>query len=99
MQIFYPLRVPTSDQLTGSHDRTLRVWDTESGYCTQTLLCVSACNFAALAPLANTCATAHLDGHVRLWSLPNGALIYIYTHLFLLLYYICGVQLYVCVFF
>eukprot|EP00455_Lapot_gusevi_P038712 TRINITY_DN433_c0_g1_i1.p1 TRINITY_DN433_c0_g1~~TRINITY_DN433_c0_g1_i1.p1 ORF type:complete len:460 (-),score=46.96 TRINITY_DN433_c0_g1_i1:31-1410(-) len=60
--------------ISGSHDRTWRVWNLETGYCTRQVLCFSACNAMTLSPNGNTLATAHIDNHIRLWSLRTGEL-------------------------
>jgi autophagy-related protein 16 len=35
-------------QVTGSHDRTLKVWDLKKGYCSKTLFTFSSCNHLVL---------------------------------------------------
>ncbi len=36
--------------LTGSHDRTIKLWDLGKGYCSKTMFCFSSCNSLVVAP-------------------------------------------------
>jgi len=67
--------------VTGSHDRTLRIWDVReggsgAGGLTRQIKCHSACNYLAVnrSSGGNLVASAHLDTHVRFWSLLTGEL-------------------------
>ena len=56
---------------TGSHDRTIRVWDlAHGGACLKKVMCGSSCNHLSLSGPRGVemIASAHLDGHVRLWD-------------------------------
>ena len=55
---------------TGSYDRTIRVWDLHSGRELQKIMCGSSCNHLSLSSGRGIelIASAHLDGHVRLWD-------------------------------
>ncbi|RMX65002.1 hypothetical protein DD238_005036 [Peronospora effusa] len=58
--------------ITGSSDRSLRVWDVMRGVRLQTISCVSSCNDIAAPSGANATfvqfASAHQDGAVRFWD-------------------------------
>ena len=63
---------------TGSHDRTIRVWDlAHGGACVKKVMCGSSCNHLSLSSgrTAEMVASAHLDGHVRVWDTVNYELV------------------------
>ncbi len=55
--------------LTGSYDRTVRVWDVKTGSQKKVISAQSAINYLCVSPNHSLFATAHLDNHVRVWSL------------------------------
>lgn len=62
--------------ISGSHDRTIKVWDLVKGYCTKTLFTISSCN--DLLPLdddGTTIASGHLDNNIRIWDAKSGNLL------------------------
>jgi len=67
-----------SRAITGSHDRTVRFWDIAgaNGACSRSLRCVSTCNYLSVNQNDNILATAHLDMHVRFWSILSGELMH-----------------------
>lgn len=58
--------------MTGSHDRTLKVWDLTKGYCMRTIFCFSSCNDLCLTADNARIVSGHLDGNVRFWDAAQG---------------------------
>jgi len=58
--------------ISGSHDRTLKLWDLTKGYCVRTIFCYSSCNSTAVAKDGRMITSAHLDNNVRFWDVKNG---------------------------
>jgi autophagy-related protein 16 len=58
--------------VTGSHDRTIKIWDLSKGYCAKTMFCMSSCNDVALLGGGTVLASAHVDKCLRLWDLASG---------------------------
>ncbi|KAJ0403241.1 hypothetical protein ATCC90586_001648 [Pythium insidiosum] len=56
-----------NEVITGSSDRSLRVWDVAKGRSVQSINCRSSCNDLAMA-LGGQFASAHQDGAVRFWD-------------------------------
>lgn len=67
-------RVTPSEVVTGSSDRSMRVWDIARGRSVQTINCQSSCNDVAMA-LGGQFASAHHDGVVRFWDTRSKTLI------------------------
>jgi WD40 repeat protein len=59
--------------VTGSHDRSMIVWDVNSGGALRTIICMSACNDVEVSPDGNVVYSAHQDGKIRLWDLRSGS--------------------------
>ncbi|KAF1316336.1 Wd40 repeat protein tipd, partial [Globisporangium splendens] len=60
-------RVSPTEVITGSSDRSMRVWDITKGRSLQTINCQSSCNDIAMT-LGGQFASAHQDGVVRFWD-------------------------------
>lgn len=58
--------------VSGSHDRTIKVWNLDRGYCTSTIFCFSHCNDLALNPESTVIVSGHADNSIRLWDLRSG---------------------------
>jgi len=57
--------------VSGSHDRTLRVWDLSTSRCTKTLLAGSACSDIGIMS-SNVIVSGHFDKSVRLYDSRTG---------------------------
>lgn len=55
--------------VSGSHDRTLKLWDLNKNSCTSTFYADSSCNDVAVA---NVIASGHYDKKIRFWDVRAG---------------------------
>jgi autophagy-related protein 16 len=62
--------------ITGSHDRTIKLWDLTKGYCTRTIFCFSSLNDLCLAPDGTLLVSGHIDHHLRFWDSKNGDVVH-----------------------
>jgi autophagy-related protein 16 len=60
--------VASRQAVTGGADRCLKLWDVDKGFCTKTMLSHSGVLDISLSPEDSYLASAHFDGHLRLWS-------------------------------
>ncbi len=68
--------VGTNFVASGSHDRTLKIFDITKGYCVKTIFTLSSCN--DLAPIDKegaVLASGHLDNNIRIWDCRSGELV------------------------
>nr|KAJ3419570.1 hypothetical protein HK105_006796 [Polyrhizophydium stewartii] len=62
--------------VTGSHDRTIKIWDLNKGYCIKTIFTLSSCNdLALLGGEGAVIASGHLDNNLRIWDARSGNII------------------------
>ncbi|KAJ3286351.1 hypothetical protein HDU79_006559 [Rhizoclosmatium sp. JEL0117] len=62
--------------VSGSHDRTLKVWDLNKGYCLKTIFTLSSCNDLDLLDGEGTLiVSGHLDNNLRVWDTRSGNLV------------------------
>jgi autophagy-related protein 16 len=54
--------------ITGSYDRTIKIWNLERGYCTATIYAFAQCSDLALNADATIIASGHTDNSLRLWD-------------------------------
>ncbi|TMW55517.1 hypothetical protein Poli38472_010399 [Pythium oligandrum] len=59
--------ISPNEVITGSSDRSMRVWDVSRGLSVQSINCRSSCNDVAM-PVGGQFASAHHDGVVRFWD-------------------------------
>ncbi|XP_062521321.1 autophagy-related protein 16-1-like [Corticium candelabrum] len=60
--------------VTGSHDRTLKVWDLRSKSCVKTIFAGSSCNDLVVSDGAGACViSGHFDKRIRFWDIRSDA--------------------------
>ena len=70
-----------SQIVSGSDDRSVRVWDVASGQCRHTLLRhTNSVQGVAVHPAGQWLATCALDTKINVWQLANGAYLKTYKH-------------------
>ena len=52
-----------------SHDRTIKVWDLNKGFCVASIMCASNCNSVTYGDGAGVVVSGHFDGAARVWDL------------------------------
>jgi autophagy-related protein 16 len=76
----------TKSLLTGSQDRSIKIFDVDRGTNTKTvsqltliifqIMCFSSCFDIHISVQENNFASAHFDGSIRLWSVRGGELVH-----------------------
>ncbi|XP_018457155.1 autophagy-related protein 16 [Raphanus sativus] len=61
--------------VSAAYDRTIKLWDLQKGYCTNTVLFTSNCNAICLSIDGLTVFSGHMDGNLRLWDIQTGKLL------------------------
>ena len=65
--------IQDSTIISGSHDRTIKIWDLNRGYCVKTIFSLSSCNDLTAANLdGSVIISGHLDNNIRLWDSRSG---------------------------
>jgi len=52
-----------------AHDRTVKAWDLNKGFCVASVMCASNCNTVTYGDGASTIISGHFDGVCRVWDL------------------------------
>ncbi|XP_065055783.1 autophagy-related protein 16-1-like [Rhopilema esculentum] len=64
------LGADSSKIVSGSHDRTLKIWDLRSKVCTKTIFAMSSCNDLIASDLTGTSIiSGHFDKKIRFWDI------------------------------
>lgn len=58
--------------VSAAYDRSMKTWDMQTGYVTNTLICYSNCNAVALTMNGEILCSGHMDGNLRLWDIRTG---------------------------
>lgn len=61
--------------VSAAYDRTIKLWDLQKGYCTNTVLFTSNCNAICLSIDGLTVFSGHMDGNLRLWDIQTAKLL------------------------
>lgn len=62
--------------VSADYDRTIKVWDLQKGYCTNTIIFHSNCNTLCFTMDGYTVCSGHVDGNLCLWDIQTGKLIH-----------------------
>ncbi|CAI0447471.1 unnamed protein product [Linum tenue] len=61
--------------VSSAYDRTIKLWDLQKGYCTNTIMFHSNCNALCFSTDGQTICSGHVDGNLRLWDIQSGRLL------------------------
>ncbi|XP_050383444.1 autophagy-related protein 16-like [Argentina anserina] len=61
--------------VSAAYDRTIKIWDLQKGYCTNTIIHLKHCNALSFSIDGQTICSGHLDGNLRLWDIEKGKLL------------------------
>ncbi|GAB2269741.1 autophagy protein 16, interacts with Atg12p-Atg5p [Dionaea muscipula] len=68
-------KVSSRHVVSAAHDRTIKAWDLQKGYCTNTIIFPSNCNSICYGMDGRTICSGHVDGNLRLWDVQSGKLV------------------------
>ncbi|OVA20541.1 WD40 repeat [Macleaya cordata] len=68
-------KVSSSHVVSAAYDRTIKIWDLQRGYCTNTMISHSNCNCLCFSTDGQTICSGHVDGNLRLWDIKSGRLL------------------------
>ncbi|TPX35197.1 hypothetical protein SeMB42_g07202 [Synchytrium endobioticum] len=81
-KVFAARFADSSRVVSGSHDRTIKLWDLTRGYCTKTIFTLSSCNDLTLMDDdGSMIVSGHLDNNIRVWDSRSTNLIHEITGL------------------
>ena len=61
--------------VSGSQDRSIKIWDIAKGSISKTIMCGSSCNSLVVTSDKTRIISGHYDGSVKIFSLKNGELL------------------------
>ncbi|KAE8667933.1 Detected protein of confused Function [Hibiscus syriacus] len=61
-------KVSSRHVVSAAYDRTIKVWDLQKGYCTNTIVFHSICNALCFSTDGLTVCLGHVDGNLRLFT-------------------------------
>ncbi|KAK5777173.1 hypothetical protein PVK06_045140 [Gossypium arboreum] len=65
-------KVSSRHVVSSAYGRTIKVWDLQKGYCTNTIIFHSNCNALCFSTDGLTICSGHVDGNLRLWDIQTG---------------------------
>lgn len=68
-------KVSSRHVVSAAYDRTIKAWDLQKGYCTNTIIFPSNCNAVRFSMDGRTICSGHVDGNLRLWDIQTGKLL------------------------
>ncbi|KMS97252.1 hypothetical protein BVRB_7g177000 isoform A [Beta vulgaris subsp. vulgaris] len=68
-------KVSNRQVVSAAYDRTIKAWDLQRGYCTNTIIFPSNCNAICFGMDGRTICSGHVDGNLRLWDIQTGKLL------------------------
>lgn len=68
-------KISSRHVVSAGYDRTIKVWDLQKGFCTNTIIFRSNCNALCFSMDGQTICSGHVDGNLRLWDIHSGKLL------------------------
>lgn len=68
-------KISSRHVVSAAYDRTIKAWDLQKGYCTNTIIFPSNCNTVCFSMDGRTICSGHVDGNLRLWDIQTGKLL------------------------
>ncbi|XP_039050878.1 autophagy-related protein 16-like [Hibiscus syriacus] len=68
-------KVSSRHVVSAAYDRTIKMWDLQKGYCTNTIVFHSNCNALCFSTVGLTICSGHVDGNLRLRDIQTGKLV------------------------
>lgn len=68
-------KVSSRHAVSAAYDRTIKAWDLQKGYCSNTIIFPSNCNTVCFSLDGRTICSGHVDGNLRLWDIQTGKLL------------------------
>lgn len=68
-------KISSRHVVSAAYDRTIKVWDLQKGYCTNTIIFPSNCNALSFSMDGQTICSGHVDGNLRLWDIQSGKML------------------------